>query len=84
MQDGAKQVSVTLDDGGNVVSIVFSGEDAPRDLDHPDGELRTQAMPLGDYDTLVGFQTVTVLAFKTAAGATRICVKLMNCNYYCR
>lgn len=83
MEDLAKQVSVTLDDGGKVVSIVFSGEDAPRDLDRPDGQLSTQPMSLGEHDTLVGFQTVTVLAFKTSAGATKICVKLMNCSYYC-
>lgn len=83
MGDGAKQVSVTLDDGGELVSIVFSGEGAPRDLECPNGQLGTDPMSFDEGDTLVGFQTVTVLAFKSAAGATRICVKLMNCRYYC-
>lgn len=83
MENGAKQVSVTFDDGANVVSIAFAGEETPRDLDHPDGQLRTQPMSCGEYDTLVGFETVTVLAFRTAAGATRICVKRMNCSYFC-
>lgn len=83
MEEGTKQVSVTVDDGGNVTSIVFAGEGEPRDLDHPDGELSSQPMSLGEYSTLVGFQTVTVLTFKNERGERKICVKLMNCRYYC-
>lgn len=83
MEVGAKQVSVTFDDGGNVTSIVFAGEGEPRDLNHPDGELGSQPMSLEEYGTLAGFQTVTVLTFNNQRGAKRICVKLMNCSYFC-
>lgn len=83
MECAAKQVSVTFDELANVVSIVCAGEDGPRDLNKPDGVLGEQPMALGEYDSLVGFQTVTVLAFQAADGRRRTCVKLMNCSYIC-
>lgn len=84
MKDGTRGVSVTFDDVGEVTSIEFSGEGAARDLERPDGQLGLQPMSLADIDTLVGYQTVSVLVFKSAAGTKRICVKLMNCDYFCR
>lgn len=82
MESTAKQVSVTFDEFANVVSITCAGEDGPRIL-KPDGVLGEQPMALGEYDSLIGFQTVTILAFRTADGRRRTCVKLMNCSYVC-
>lgn len=83
MMDASTEVSVTVNDAGQVTSIRFSDEAEPRDLDRPDGRLGEVPMSLEGQDKLIGFQTLTVLTFENADATKRICVKLMNCRYFC-
>ena len=76
------QVTVTVGDDGNVSAVKFSNEQEQRSA--PNGNLSKDPMPTADYPTLVGFQNVTVMVFENQAGAKRICVKLMNCDWFCR
>lgn len=75
------EVTVTVGDDGNVSAVKFSNEQGPRSA--PNGNLSKDPMPTADYPTLVGFQNVTVMVFQNQLGARRICVKLMNCDWFC-
>ena len=83
MMSDSKEVSVTVSDGGQVTSIAFSDEPTPRDLSKPNGQLEAGPMSLRGCDEMIGFQTVTVFAVRNADGTKRLCVKLMNCSYFC-